>query len=383
MRRTAPGLPVRRQGQQVLTRAAEGRYRLGRNESLPPWADSMKETFRAELGQDVVGARATDLCMASLAPTSVATYASTFKKFLKFCSEEHLVPIQVKQRDIVRYIAWLAQEGRIGADNLQPYLSSINRFLRDHLLDPVASGALVVAARRGFKRLQEDLAPAPVRVALPATMAQACLVQAERLKNATSRERLLFLRNFTAIATNFLFPIRGSSMVGLLREDFVINKDSFQLFCRQCKGFGAEKLENHPLLQIPIEANQRLATILQAWQTSRDRAFEERSPSHYWQLPGEDPTLWTADTVTSWLQQAAAWLGEAPEEGQKWTSHSLRKGGASAANAAGVSITLIRYLGGWSKTSHVVLDYIDPLILPSAEGSLFFGWLSSSRFQPV
>ena len=383
MRRTVPGLPVRRQGQQVPSRQVNGRYRLGRNESLPSWADSMKEVFRLELGQDSLGAKATDLCMASLAPTSVTTYASTFKKFIRFCAEQHLVPSQVKQRDIVRYIAWLAQEGRIGADNLQPYLSSVNKFLRDHLLDPVASGALVVAARKGFKRLQVDLTPAPVRVALPASMARACLVQAERLQNASSRGKLLFLRNFTAIATNFLFPIRGSSMVGILREDFVISKDSFQLFCRQCKGFGAVKLERHPLLQIPVAANRRLATVIRAWQSCRDQAFGERSPSHFWQLPGEDPRLWTADTVTSWLTQAAAWLGEAPEEGNKWTSHSLRKGGASAANAAGVSITLIRYLGGWSKTSHVVLDYIDPLILPSEEGFLFFGWLSSSRFQPV
>ena len=54
-------------------------------------------------------------------------------------------------------------------------------------------------------------------------------------------------------------------------------------------------------------------------------------------------------------------------------THTPHKVGVSAANAAGVSIILNHYVGGWSKTKHVVLDYIDALILPSEEGTLFFG----------
>eukprot|EP00873_Tetraselmis_striata_P028435 jgi/Tetstr1/448699/TSEL_035938.t1 len=47
------------------------------------------------------------------------------------------------------------------------------------------------------------------------------------------------------------------------------------------------------------------------------------------------------------------------------TSHSLRKGAASAANAIGVPLSHICYQGGWATNSDVVLDYIDPNVLPS------------------
>eukprot|EP00873_Tetraselmis_striata_P027286 jgi/Tetstr1/447550/TSEL_034929.t1 len=45
--------------------------------------------------------------------------------------------------------------------------------------------------------------------------------------------------------------------------------------------------------------------------------------------------------------------------------HSLRKGAASAANAIGAPLSHIRYQGGWDTTSDVVLDDIDPNVLPS------------------
>jgi hypothetical protein len=45
----------------------------------------------------------------------------------------------------------------------------------------------------------------------------------------------------------------------------------------------------------------------------------------------------------------------------KWTSHSLRKGAASAAACIGEPLTKIRYMGGWLKSSDVVNGkYIDP-----------------------
>lgn len=187
MRITAPGLPVRRQGQQTLAAAGENRYCLRENKTIPPWAKSVKEVIRAETGKNFLGVKATELCLASLAPLSVATYASTLKKSSRSCSEEHLVPSQVQQRDIVQYIAYLSQEDKLKADNLQPYPSSINKFLRDHLQGPIPPVALVMAACKGFNKLQEDLAPAPFRVDLPAMVPLACLERAKLLTGAPAR----------------------------------------------------------------------------------------------------------------------------------------------------------------------------------------------------
>jgi hypothetical protein len=64
-----------------------------------------------------------------------------------------------------------------------------------------------------------------------------------------------------------------------------------------------------------------------------------------------------------------------PPPGFKWTSHSLRKGAASAANSINVVLTKIRYMGGWAKDSNVVHDYIDPTMAPSPAARVFFGHL--------
>eukprot|EP00873_Tetraselmis_striata_P021044 jgi/Tetstr1/441308/TSEL_029559.t1 len=61
---------------------------------------------------------------------------------------------------------------------------------------------------------------------------------------------------------------------------------------------------------------------------------------------------------------------------RSWTSHSLRKGAASAANAIGLPLSHIRFQGGWATNSDIVLDYIDPNVLPSPGAWFFFGHIA-------
>eukprot|EP00873_Tetraselmis_striata_P027788 jgi/Tetstr1/448052/TSEL_035352.t1 len=61
----------------------------------------------------------------------------------------------------------------------------------------------------------------------------------------------------------------------------------------------------------------------------------------------------------------------------------LRKGAASAANAIGVPWSHIRYQGGWATNSDVVLDYIDPNVLPSIGAWFFFGHIDPLRHFQV
>jgi len=65
-----------------------------------------------------------------------------------------------------------------------------------------------------------------------------------------------------------------------------------------------------------------------------------------------------------------------PPEGFSWTSHNLRKGVAFAANAIGVRLTDIRYVGGWSTNSTVLeAKNIDFAMLPTPAARLFFGYV--------
>eukprot|EP00873_Tetraselmis_striata_P044686 jgi/Tetstr1/464950/TSEL_009684.t1 len=64
-------------------------------------------------------------------------------------------------------------------------------------------------------------------------------------------------------------------------------------------------------------------------------------------------------------------------------SKALRKGAVSAANAIGVPLSHIRYQGGWATNSDVVLDYIDPNVLPSPGAWFFFGHIAPLRHFQV
>eukprot|EP00873_Tetraselmis_striata_P010231 jgi/Tetstr1/430495/TSEL_020303.t1 len=87
--------------------------------------------------------------------------------------------------------------------------------------------------------------------------------------------------------------------------------------------------------------------------------------------------------MSDWLSTSVRLVGAAPPAGTSWTSHSLRKGVASAANAVGVPLSHIRYQGGWATNSDVVLDYIDPNVLPSPGAWFFFGHIAPLRHFQV
>eukprot|EP00873_Tetraselmis_striata_P001074 jgi/Tetstr1/421338/TSEL_012308.t1 len=66
-----------------------------------------------------------------------------------------------------------------------------------------------------------------------------------------------------------------------------------------------------------------------------------------------------------------------------WSSHSLREGAAYAASDIGAPLSHIRYKGGWATNSDVVLDYIDPNVLPSPCAWFFFGHIAPFRHFQV
>jgi hypothetical protein len=84
-----------------------------------------------------------------------------------------------------------------------------------------------------------------------------------------------------------------------------------------------------------------------------------------WAISLHEPTTnWTADTLTAWLQRVLLAVHEQPPDGFAWTSHPLRKGVANAAYKISTPMQKIKFFGGWARESDVVLDYIDPTVLP-------------------
>jgi hypothetical protein len=65
-----------------------------------------------------------------------------------------------------------------------------------------------------------------------------------------------------------------------------------------------------------------------------------------------------------------------PPDGFAWTSQSLQKDATTTAYAIGVKMLKIRIFGGWATQSSVMLDYIDPTVVPTTADWHFFGWLT-------
>jgi hypothetical protein len=69
-------------------------------------------------------------------------------------------------------------------------------------------------------------------------------------------------------------------------------------------------------------------------------------------------------------------IGAEPPKGFKWTSHSLRKGAASASSGIGTLLHVVKYMGGWAKNNSMTEGkHIDPTMTPTPAAWRYFGWL--------
>jgi hypothetical protein len=83
---------------------------------------------------------------------------------------------------MTRYVAWLGQLGTIKASSLQPYMSAVNGFFKDHGLEAIALGDLVAKVRKGLAASHVAIKDTPVRVHMPASIVVQALSMAQALR---------------------------------------------------------------------------------------------------------------------------------------------------------------------------------------------------------
>ena len=126
------------------------------------------------------------------------------------------------------------------------------------------------------------------------------------------------------------------------------------------------------MLTLDVDSIPDLRALLDRWEAVRGEVSDDAS---YYALEGQYD--FPSAQIDEWLKVVLRHLGVAAPRGETWTGHSLRKGAASAADAIGVSIVRICWMGGWTSKSNTVRDYIDPTCRARAcaAGRRFFGWL--------
>jgi hypothetical protein len=186
--------------------------------------------------------------------------------------------------------------------------------------------------------------------------------------------KLLLLRAAVASIASYLFFNRGECSACALSSDLIVDDKHITLLLRKEKGRKNVHEGNMRVRQVPCDRVPRIAAMLATFLT-RARSMGQRT--RRWALShAEDKEQWSSHTLSGWLEAAYKAAFQRPPTGFAWTSHSLRKGSASAANAIGVQLPAIRYMGGWSTHTTVLEEkYIDFSMQPTPAAWIFFGWL--------
>jgi hypothetical protein len=142
--------------------------------------------------------------------------------------------------------------------------------------------------------------------------------------------------------------------------------------------------ERKILCELPDSAHPDITELLQYFDATRTKFFAGQIPDRRWAISLREPTTnWTADTLTTWFQRVLRAVHEQPPDGSAWTSHSLLKGAATAAYNIGTPMQkIIKFFGGWARELDVVLDYIDPTVLPCPGAWRLFGWMTHGGAPP-
>eukprot|EP00873_Tetraselmis_striata_P008904 jgi/Tetstr1/429168/TSEL_019121.t1 len=99
-----------------------------------------------------------------------------------YAEQQGVPPLGATAATIARYIAWQGLRGTVKTASLQPYLSAINGFYRDHGAEPVAQGELISKVRKGLAASQVEPYPLGVRTDVPARLITRTLRLAETLR---------------------------------------------------------------------------------------------------------------------------------------------------------------------------------------------------------
>jgi hypothetical protein len=146
---SAPTFAIAQAPLRTFARIHNGRHccRLNIHSTSAPWTATMATHIHTLLGIDKLGRKGLSLLINSLAPTTYANYYSNLRNSFTMCLEENIHPLHAKSpATMVCFITWFCLYETIATATLQPYFSTVNKFVRDHQHEPIAAGKLLVDA---------------------------------------------------------------------------------------------------------------------------------------------------------------------------------------------------------------------------------------------
>eukprot|EP00873_Tetraselmis_striata_P029947 jgi/Tetstr1/450211/TSEL_037250.t1 len=112
----------------------------------------------------------------------VPVWHGCMKQYFRFSEEEQRPALAADPGTMARYVTSLGNLGTIKASSMQPYMSAVNNFFKDHGPEPMALGNMVGRVRKGFAASHVTLHLKLMRPPLPARMMLKALTLAKTLR---------------------------------------------------------------------------------------------------------------------------------------------------------------------------------------------------------
>eukprot|EP00873_Tetraselmis_striata_P001965 jgi/Tetstr1/422229/TSEL_013081.t1 len=165
------------------------------------------------------------------------------KQYFRFCEEERRPALAADPGTMARYVTWLGNLGKIKASSLQPYLSAVKNFFKDHGREQMAPGDLVSRVRKGLAASQGTDPSTVVRVEL-------------------------FRASLAVVLC--LFFCRGGAGVECHTGDLTVGPDGgILLYHRDRKGQRGADASKKSLYQLPASAHADIAELLHYFEAAR------------------------------------------------------------------------------------------------------------------
>ncbi|NUT21251.1 MAG: tyrosine-type recombinase/integrase [Hamadaea sp.] len=299
--------------------------------------------------------------MAGLAENTRRAYERAWSDFATWCGQNDRNPLPASEETLVSYLHHLTVNTDCAPSSAGVAMAAIRRAHRMHRPPvPWAESEYVTAALRGLKNVRIEQGYRPRRAAAARTDVVRQLADTCDLGTPTGvRDRAILLLGYR-------FAARRSELGVLRIGDLTFTSQGLEVYLAKSKtdqdGHGAVTV-------IPYSANPEYCTVraAKAWvDLLAAEGVKEGAlfrPVRYGkvQQKGIGTAYRMSGTAVEQIFKRAVELADIDpaELNGKLVPHSLRRGWATDARAAGGDIVEIARGGRWSKRSAVVLDYMD------------------------
>lgn len=299
------------------------------------------------------------------APGTSQRYSGTLRHYVEFCAQRRLIAVPAAPATIVEYLLQLKKEGRVHGSTLRQYTAAIRRAHELAGYAPPQEQPIVALAVRAYQRLTDQVVGRLGRA--PIDTGAVCSIV--RLgAHAVSGNDWETARAAAAIVFQFVFFARSITTREQLMQHVQLDALQMRIMLTREKG-------KRPAWRTLLFTRVEIAGC------DYEHPFDFLAAVLRHQLLtgakfcfGVHQQAVTKEQLSQWWRQIPAAAGCTPPTLGRWTPHSGRSGGASAAIQAGAPSAAVQQRGGWLSQQQMH-GYVHSVTRHPAD-FLFFGYLS-------